>query len=793
MTTLMLGTTIAAGLLSFLNIEATVIPSEHERLLAQTRRLAADLDAAAAAARADIIALRGIAAVDGIVRARRAGGADPKTHLSEQTWKEILTATFQAHVSAKPTFYQVRFIGAENNGRELVRVEHKQSGEVNVVAEHQLQDKGDRPYFRNTMAAAAGAVIVSPVELNQEHGVIEKPLVPTMRLSTPVHTDNGQTFGILIINLDLRPMFDRLRGDTTRDGGLFLVDERGNYLVHPDKSHEFAGELGATFSHGQEMPEVSSWDVAANGVVGEFDNSRGRFAAAAVPLRLAGGPDLTIIKTVPRSELLVAAASVQRASLLAALIGVAVSIVLAALIARSLTAPLAQVTRAVETYTPETGLALPDATGEIGVLTRAFRHMAAEVKEKTEALKRETAERLKAAEQNYAEQQRLNEQLRQAQKMEAIGQLAGGVAHDFNNILSIIIGYADLERQKGKAGSDLDAWTQVGRAGERAAALTRQLLAFSRRQIIAPKIISLNESIGDMAKMLKRLIGEDIELASALVPDPWFVSADPNQVEQVVMNIAVNARDAMPKGGKLTIETANVTLDDEYCRTRQGAIPGEYFMLAVSDTGAGMDAQTQQHLFEPFFTTKERGRGTGLGLATVYGVVKQNKGHIAVYSEPGKGTTFKVYWPRAIGVATHTAKHTKPGDEPRGTEKILLVEDDAQLRVFAATLLRNKGYTVIEAGDGIEALDKFKAEPSVRLLVTDVIMPRLGGRDLAEQLTRQASSLKVLYASGYTANAIVHHGVLAEGINFLPKPYTPADLLKKVRDVLEEPGAGSLP
>ncbi|MCC6574971.1 MAG: response regulator [Planctomycetes bacterium] len=785
MAVLVLATTAMAGLMSFFSIEATVMPSELGRMLSQSRRMATQLEDYVAAARADMTAMRSVAAVDGLVRAHRAGGVDGRTGLSGQTWRDILTETFRAHVAAKPAFYQLRFIGAENDGRELVRVEHTPTAaEVRVVPEQELQTKGNRPYFRQTLAAPGGNIVVSAVELNEEHGKIEKPLVPIIRLSTPVHAESGEAFGILIVNVDLRPIFDSLRAEA--EGGLFLVDGLGNYLIHPDRSREFGGELGTNFNHRTEMAEVSSWSIAQKGVVGEYSGSA-RVAAAAVPLRLAGGPALTLINTAPRSQLLAPAASVQRSSVIAALIGVVTAFVVAALVAHTLTAPLARITRAVEDYTPGTGLGpLEDGTGEIAVLTRAFRHMAADVKEKTEALKRETEERLKAAELSYAEQQKLSEQLRQAQKMEAIGQLAGGIAHDFNNILTVIIGYADLAREKQSA--DAEAWAQVGRAGERAAALTRQLLAFSRRQIIAPKTLSLNESIAEMAKMLKRLIGEDVALLSRLTLDPWLVSADPSQVEQVVMNLAVNARDAMPSGGKLTIETANMVLDEEYARTRPGVTPGEYFMLAISDTGIGMDAETQRRLFEPFFTTKGRGRGTGLGLATVYGIVKQNKGHIAAYSEIGKGSTFKIYWPRTTGSVARRTGVIVMDDQPSGTETILLVEDEDQLRDFAADVLRSRGYTVIEAVDGVDALEKAKTVPKFHALVTDVVMPRLGGSELAEQLSARIAGLKVLFTSGYTANAIVHHGVLVEGVNFLAKPYTPAELLKKVRDILGPPG-----
>ncbi len=381
----------------------------------------------------------------------------------------------------------------------------------------------------------------------------------------------------------------------------------------------------------------------------------------------------------------------------------------------------------------------------------------------------------------------LEEQFHQAQKMEAVGRLAGGVAHDFNNLLTVIHLSTRLLEKKLRPEDPL--WVHVQRiqdAGQRATALVRQLLAFSRREIVEPKVLCLNQVLGELDEMLRRLISEDIEVTTRLTDDLWLVQIDPTQVEQVVVNLAVNARDAMPGGGRLTIETANVVVDEAYAAHHLSTQPGEYVLLAVSDTGTGMSDEVKAHLFEPFFTTKEEGKGTGLGLATVFGIVKQNRGHIWVYSEQGQGTTFKIYLPR---VADGTPVLSRPPLQPaaaRGTETLLLVEDEPQVLELTRDILLDQGYQVLTAGDGIEALRVAEAhEGPIHLLMTDVVMPRLGGKVLADQLRSTRPEMRVLFTSGYTDDAIVYHGVLDEGVHFLSKPFEPEALARKVRDVLD--------
>ena len=380
----------------------------------------------------------------------------------------------------------------------------------------------------------------------------------------------------------------------------------------------------------------------------------------------------------------------------------------------------------------------------------------------------------------------LEEQFRQAQKMEAVGRLAGGVAHDFNNLLTVIMSYADLlaaELPEGSAArQDL---LEIRKAGAQAASLTGQLLAFSRQQVLAPIVLNLNEQLGDMRKMLQRVLGEDIELSLRLAPQLGNVRADPGQLQQVMMNLAVNSRDAMPTGGTLTIETADLVLSERYVEAHQTVLPGPYTMLVVTDTGTGMDAETRSRAFEPFFTTKEKGRGTGLGLSTVYGIVQQSGGYIWLYSEPGHGTTFKIYLPR-VDAPTEEPLPRESAKTLKGTETILLVEDEAMMRPLVKGILEGRGYRVLVAQNAEEALTLAREHVGpIHLLLTDVVMPGVSGPDLAVRLAASRPEAVVLYMSGYTDDAIVHYGVLEGALNYIQKPFTPSMLAQKLRQVLE--------
>jgi PAS domain S-box-containing protein len=391
--------------------------------------------------------------------------------------------------------------------------------------------------------------------------------------------------------------------------------------------------------------------------------------------------------------------------------------------------------------------------------------------------------------EDVTERRALEEQLRQSQKMEAVGRLAGGIAHDFNNLLMVISGYSEFLLERLGAEPHLRGPAQeIASASERASSLTRQLLAFSRKQMLAPRIVNLNDIATENLRMLNRMIGEDIDLVMVPSSNLWPVRADAGQIEQVIMNLAVNARDAMPSGGKLTIETSNVTIDEDYSRLHAPLRPGDYVMVSISDTGMGMDSETQSHIFEPFFTTKGP-KGTGLGLSTVYGIVKQSGGYIWVYSEVGRGTTFKIYLPRVASLE-EASMHVPPPRqfqkvEP-GTETILLVEDEANLRYLARQYLEKQGYKVIEAADGAVAMQIAVAhEAVIHLLLTDVIMPGMNGRELAQRISEIRPNVKVLYMSGYTENVIGHNGTLDAGVRLLQKPFNLRDLKDKVREVLD--------
>jgi two-component system cell cycle sensor histidine kinase/response regulator CckA len=384
-------------------------------------------------------------------------------------------------------------------------------------------------------------------------------------------------------------------------------------------------------------------------------------------------------------------------------------------------------------------------------------------------------------------QRQLREQLRRSQKMEAIGRLAGGVAHDFNNLLTVIHGYSDMALAQLRDGDPLrENIEEIRRAAIRAAALTRQLLAFSRKQYLQPALVDLNGMLGEIEKMLRRLIGEDIELSIQPADDLWPVRVDPGQIEQVVMNLVVNARDAMPQGGKLTITTANVELDESYTATHPDARPGPHALLAVSDDGVGMERQTLAHLFEPFFTTKGPEKGTGLGLATAYGIVKQSGGHIAVYSEVGHGTCFKVYLPRDPEAAATDSQSQPPLAASNGRETVLLVEDEAGVRTLARQVLQQHGYDVLEASNGRDALHLSEEySRPIHLLATDTVMPQMSGRELADRLAKLRPEMKVLFVSGYMDDAVLRHGLRHADAPFLQKPYTPQALAQKVREVLD--------
>ncbi len=391
--------------------------------------------------------------------------------------------------------------------------------------------------------------------------------------------------------------------------------------------------------------------------------------------------------------------------------------------------------------------------------------------------------------EDITERKQLEAQFHQSQKMETVGRLAGGIAHDFNNLLTVIKGYTQLALiELPEDHPSRENIVEIKKASERAAELTQKLLAFSRRQVLDLKVLDLNDVVRGLEKMVSRIIGEDIEMLTALADDLGRVRTDPGQIEQVILNLAVNARDAMPNGGKLTIETANVELDENYARKHISVIPGAYVMLSVSDTGIGMPPEVKEHIFEPFYTTKEKDKGTGLGLSTIYGIVKQSGGNIWVYSEPGRGTAFKIYLPRVEEEVDGVPTQNEPDHLPKGNETVLFVEDEPSVRGLAARVLREQGYKVLEATDGNEAtsIAREYIDEEIHLLLTDVVMPRMGGNELIKWVRTLHPKIKVLLISGYTDNTLPYHAGSSPGTPFLQKPFSPVVLARKVREVLDK-------
>ncbi|HLH93184.1 MAG TPA: PAS domain S-box protein [Xanthobacteraceae bacterium] len=1154
---LVLLTVATVGVLTYRTVEATVLPGELDRVDAHARALSIELRAYARGARADITAFRSAVALEGLIRAAVAGGIDPRDGRSEAQWRDGLAERFVAELGAKPAYLQFRVIGAADGGREILRVDRSgPGGSVRRVPDAELRPRGARDYFEQTMALRPGQIYVSRIDLNQHNGVVAEPHVPVFRVATPLQAPNGETFGILAINVDLGPLFASIRVAASGDRRIYVVDSKGNYLLHPDATREFGFELGHPYRWQDDLPELAT-ALGSNlsGAALVHDASGARVGAAAATVRLADGPTATVIETVPYAALMAPALAVRHSTLIAAALAAACAIMVAVLLARSLTRPLTAMTKAVEGFGQGRAIAIPTAaTGEIGVLARAFARMVAEVREKTTALKREMEEhrRTETALARHAERERLfsaviehsndavvtktldgtitawnpaaermfgytaeeaigrniemivpeerrsevreilakvgrgarvehfetvriardgrrldvslsispvksphgdiigaakiarditdrirthtallkeieerrqifetsldlilvtdrrgtflnvspssldvlgyrpeemigrsavefvhpddldntrsemraarsgrlmrnfvcryrhkdgrpvtltwtgmwsepvqkhffsgrdmtgqmlaeeslrdserlargivdtaldgfvqmdehgvivdwnpqataifgwsrgealgrqvaellvpqahrarhaegvarflaigearilgrrlviealrrdgkeikvelsvtalrrrnawlfngfmrdvteklaaEEQLRQAQKMETIGQLTGGIAHDFNNILTVITGTIEILED---GVSDDPALAEIAHmideAAVRGAELTQRLLAFARRQPLQPRTTDINVLIVDAAKLLRPTLGEQIEIESVFEDDAWPALVDPSQLTSALINLAINARDAMPDGGKLVLETGNVHLDESYARGHAEVHPGPYVMIAVSDTGHGIPSAIRDKVFDPFFTTKGVGKGTGLGLSMVYGFVKQSNGHIKIYSEEGHGTTIKIYLPRAGEQADAAAAAPTLAIEG-GAETILVVEDDPLVRNYVAAQLGSLGYTTLTAANAAEALARIDDGEPFDLLFTDVIMPgSINGRQLADEASRRRPGVAVLFTSGYTENAIVHHGRLDPGVLLLAKPYRKSDLARMIRTAL---------
>ncbi|MGE5157263.1 MAG: PAS domain S-box protein [Gemmatimonas sp.] len=1147
----------AVGSLSYRSLEQALLPRILDRLQSHSKLVASDVGSYVHGARADVETFSSRSLVQGLIAARVDGGIDPLDHLPESTWRARLAKRLSVELQTKPAYSRFRFIGTEDGGRELVRVDRSSpDGTVQVVPDTGLQHESDRPYFKATVKLKQGEIYVSPVDLERNDGTIAVPHVPTLRVAAPIFAPDGKLFGIVVINVDMRPCLDRVRTPARAGEQIYVVDAKGDYLVHPDRTQEFASELGGSRKWQQDFPYfaslVGTTESAARVVP---DPARRPAGAAMAPAMLVDKQWIGVIETVPNAVFIATATAIGKTSLLVGVIAMLVAALLAVMIARSLTRPINKLRAAVDGVGSDKPVDIPlDAGGETGVLARAFARAISEVNAKTAELEREVQEhrRTEAARDHHAARERLfsavvessndaiviesldgtitewnpgaerlfgysaqeavgrnidlivptdrgeevqailrritrgegiehhetmrrrkdgdlvqvslsispirnaageiigaskiarditelrqtelalrqqleererifensqdlilvmdaggalvqvspscetilgfkpeemighsssefihqddlaltqaemgdarsgarprisdmrmihkdgravslswlgtwsepvkryffvgrdmtesrlaqeslreseqlarniietaldafvqidesgcilnwnpqaeqifgwprqaalgkdliqlvvvgpdqdelreallrfrnlgrdqvlgrrreimarrrdgkeltaelsltamrtrggfvfngffrdltekiaaEDRIRQAEKMEAIGQLTGGIAHDFNNILTVITGTIEILGAAVAKEPQLAAITKmIDEAAARGADLTQHLLAFARRQPLQPREIDVNTLIIDTAKLLRPTLGEHIEIESAFEDEACIALVDPNQLATAILNLALNARDAMPGGGKLILETASSYLDEAYA-SRNDIRPGRYSMIAVSDTGTGIPPAILDRVFDPFFTSKGPGKGTGLGLSMVYGFIKQSAGHIKIYSEEGVGTTIKMYLPPGTGASLAPEGHA-PAEIEGGRETILVVEDDRLVRDYVLTQLHSLGYATLDAANATDALNLVEAGHKFDLLFTDVIMPgTMNGRQLADHLQKQRPGLKVLFTSGYTENAIIHHGRLDSGVLLLAKPYRKSDMARMIRRALE--------
>ncbi len=884
------------GIITYRNIAAIAVPRTLARADVHVRSLSTDLANIVAAARADADAFRQDNIFVQLIDISRAPASERINGRTPAEWRSRIGERIVAELRAKPQYLNFRIIGIADGGREIVRVE-RANGEVKAVPDAGLEEKAERQFFRNAIAQPPGSFFISPIDLDRSGGTIRIPHIPVVRVSTPISGPYGIPFGVVAITVDLRSTLKLFEEATDRDSTLYLVNDEGHYLVHPDQSREFGFEFGKSFRVQDDFPALTQAIATGEKTPNLIDDRNGKpFGVAIASVQLGGGPRVSVIEAMPGGKIgAIVTETVRNSSLVGGGIAVFCAVLLAFMLAQTLTRPLSEMTKAVTGFAENKPLALPlEAGGEIGVLARAFGQMTHNVREQTAAIRhdKEIFESIMASMgeavllldlkgdviyenaaaktmlrppphierppweeafeayqpdgvtpiaprdwpsrrslrgevvddyeltfrvlgtdklthvmgsarpindasgklagavvvlRDVTEAKEVQRQLHQSQKMEAIGQLTGGIAHDFNNMLTVITGTIEILAEGVTDRPDLHAIAKlIDQAADRGADLTRHLLAFARKQPLQPHNIDVNAMVIEAMSLLRPALGRHIEIDTALAEDVDFAHIDPTQLSTALLNLAVNARDAMPNGGKLTLETGNVVLDEAYAQANSEMRPGQYVMIAVSDTGTGISNKIIDQVFEPFFTTKEIGKGTGLGLSMVYGFVKQSNGHIKICSEEGHGTTIRLYLPRG------TAKlDAIPAPVPLagGTETILVVEDDDMVRNFLVTQLRSLGYKTVMAPSGVAALAKIDNGVVFDLLFTDVIMPGgINGRQLADEVTKRRPGTKVLYTSGYTENAIIHHGRLDMGVFLLAKPYRKADLARMLRLALGTPG-----
>lgn len=801
-----------------------------------------------------------------------------------------LERDFTACLTAWPQIAKFRLFDARNNGYELLRVDRMgEHNSIRVVPRGELQFKGERGFFQEVLHEPEGSVYVSAIDLNQEFGEIEVPHVPMLRLGMNIFDRNHELIAVLLINLDMRPQFERLRRSGVPSDERFVINPSGDFLMHRNRDKEFGFDLGRRHTIAEQNPEFA--ELLSRPMVDTADaiQTGGKLKGLSVaPVMISGVHVASIVQLHSEERLIITAESIRRSSQLGTGIAVVCAMIAALLLTRSQIGPLRRLLIAVKSDDMAECLRVGESLPEdIKVLATALEVRETALRDHIDKLDREVMERVKAQGEledalshlnaifenipvslwtfdlsgrvrvsygkmsttregqeaisahayysdnvefkelvdkafsgqtavatlrekesvctfnlspiredgvikgiigvavDISEQALLEDQLRQAQKMESIGRLAGGIAHDFNNMLTVIQCTGELlEEDFGSQPTAVADIRTIIDTAQNAAQLTRQLLAFSRKQMLQPQILNLNQHVSQSEKMLRRLIGEDIDLVTSLSPELNNVLLDPTQVEQIILNLAVNARDAMPNGGILSIETSNIDLDEAYVTTHKDISVGPHVMLAVSDNGTGMDSHVLENLFEPFFTTKEKGKGTGLGLATVHGIVKQSGGSIYVYSEVGKGTSFKLFFP-----ITNETKRTASSEVAkyarRGTETILYVEDQDKVRAAGCAFLRRHGYIVIEAENGPQAIELSRSfKEKIDLLLTDMIMPKMSGAELADIIRKEREGIAVIHASGYSDELFIRQGMLDSGTTFLAKPFSQQSLIDSVRNAL---------
>lgn len=706
----------------------------------------------------------------------------------EQNPRDSLAKEFLWFSRIKRVYDQVRYL--DEHGMEILRVNFN-AGQPVIIPQKELQPKGERYYFKDTFALAEGEVFVSPFDLNIEYGEIEHPLKPMIRFGTPVFDNSGKKRGVVLLNFlgaNLLRSFDVMAKSGM--GSLLLLNSEGFYLrgFTPETEWGFMYEnkKDATFA----KDYLGAWEEISRFESGQFSDSSGTFifttirpfTEAQISSTGSGAPftpseklfqgtqyNWKLICYLPPVSFILNDAPFLSKPLwvvgtMLGLLAVGCGFVAFASIKRK------EAEREVRRHRDHLKDLVDQRTAELKKVN---------VQLQKDINRRKRMEKEKAA---------LEKQLLQTQRLEAIGNLAGGVAHDYNNMLSVIIGYAEIALDALETDDPLYAdIEEILKAGTRSKEITRQLLAFARQQAITPQVLDLNQIVESILKMLRRLIGEDIDLVWSPGQELWMVKIDPSQVDQIVANLCVNARDAVTGRGKIVIETQNASVKDLHQIDCADGIVGDFVLLTVADDGCGMDDEIKSRIYEPFFTTKELGRGTGLGLSTVYGIVKQNNGFIDLYSEPGLGTTFRIYLPKYQGGLVEDSKHHPEGIPSWDGEKVMVVEDDPATLRLVERILKTTGCSTIAAKRPTDALELARMhKDDIALLITDVIMPEMSGQELAGRLSEYHPHIKCLYMSGYTADVIARHGIFEDDFHFIQKPFSTRELSAKVREVLDE-------